>query len=307
MPTISVIIPAYNSERTIQETVESVQNQTLSDIEIIIINDGSTDQTWNLIQRLDDPRIRAFSYENGGVAVARNRGIAHSAGELLAFLDSDDLWTSDKLESQLEALNTHPDTSVAYSWTSYFHDQKGTIHPGHPVYFEGDVYADLLKWNFLASGSNPLISRKAIEEIGGFDPVFPPCEDWDFYLRLSAKYKFIFVPKHQIIYRQSSTSVSASNFEFMEKQSLAVIEKNYQRAPQQYQYLKRQSVAWIYTYSTQQYLQYSTDLTGIQIASQKFWKAVQLRPNILLEGYGQSLMRGLSKRWFLALMPFQKM
>ena len=80
-----------------------------------------------------------------------------------------------------------------------------------------------------------------------------------------------------------------------------MLDKTYQSAPVQYQHLKNYSLCWVYEYCTQQYLQYSIDLTGIQTASQKFWKAVQLRPRILLEGYGQSLMRGLSKRWFLVL------
>jgi glycosyltransferase involved in cell wall biosynthesis len=303
MPHISVVIPAYNAQRTLQETVCSVQDQTFLDIEIIIINDGSTDKTWSLIQSLTDPRIKAFSYENGGVSVARNRGIDHATGEFIAFLDADDLWTSNKLESQIEAINVNPETDVAYSWTSYFHESKEKSYPGNPMYFQGDVYAELLKWNFLASGSNPLIRRRAIEDIGGFDPTLPPCEDWDFYLRLAAKYKFVVVLEHQVVYRQSSTSATASKFDFIEKQCLEVLEKNYQRAPEKYQYLKCQSLAWIYQYCTQLHLQNATSMGSMKMATQKLWKAVRLNPKILSEGYGQSLLRWLIKRWLLVLMP----
>src|SRR4028118_518511 len=121
MPQISVIIPAYNAERTIRETIESVQQQTFLDLELIVINDGSKDRTVELVQSIKDDRLKIFSYENGGVCVARNRGIDHANGEFIAFLDADDLWTPDKLELQAAALKQHPEAGVAYSWT-YFMD-----------------------------------------------------------------------------------------------------------------------------------------------------------------------------------------
>ena len=117
MPTVSVVIPAYNPERTILETVESVLHQTFSDFELIVINDGSTDRTLDLLQTVQDSRLKIFSYSNGGLALARNRGISHAQGAYISFIDADDLWTIDKLELQLEALKQHPDMGVAYSWT----------------------------------------------------------------------------------------------------------------------------------------------------------------------------------------------
>jgi GT2 family glycosyltransferase len=302
MALISVIIPAYNAERTLLETVDSVQNQTLSDIEIIIINDGSTDRTWNTIENLSDSRIKAFSYENGGVAVARNRGIAQATGEFVAFIDADDLWTPDKLDLQLAALKQHPEAGIAYSWNYFYYDRTGERIPGHVADFEGDVYAPLLQENFIANGSNPLIRRHAIDKIGGFDPTFPHCADWDFYLRLAAKWQFVRVPQHQVLYRQSSHSMSSTKVTEIEQQCLAMLEKTYQIAPAKYQVLKPKSLAWIYEYCTQQYLQSSDDLAGVQTATRKFWQAVRFRPEVLLEGYGQSLMRWLIKRWLLVLM-----
>lgn len=104
MPTISVIVPAYNAENTILETIGSVQQQTFSDFELIVINDGSNDRTLELLNSLTDSRLKIFSYENAGVGVARNRGISHATGKFIAFLDADDLWTPDKLELQLATL-----------------------------------------------------------------------------------------------------------------------------------------------------------------------------------------------------------
>lgn len=299
MPTISVVIPAYNAERTVLETVESVQKQTFSDLEIIVIDDGSTDKTKELLEGVTDERLKIFSYENGGVATARNRGMAHAKGEFIAFLDADDLWTSDKLELQLRALQQHPEAGVTYSWTFYFTDgQRESLLPGNSIFFEGNVYTKLLINNFLANGSNPLVRRKAIESVGEFDPTCTPCEDWDFYLRLAVHWSFVVVPKHQILYRQSPNSGS-SKLKAVEEAGLITIEKAYRMAPPEYQYLKNQSLAWIYEYCTQQYLQYSTDISGVNQAGQKLWKAIRLHPQILLEGYAQSLIRWLIKKWIL--------
>jgi glycosyltransferase involved in cell wall biosynthesis len=134
MPTISVIIPTYNAERTVLKTVESVQKQTFSDIEIIIINDGSTDRTLELVQSIKDQRLKIFSYENGGLPVARNRGISQATGEFISFVDADDLWTPDKLELQLTALQQHPEAGADYSWTSYFTDMSGVHQAGHKLW-----------------------------------------------------------------------------------------------------------------------------------------------------------------------------
>ena len=302
MPRISVIIPAYNAERTLQKTVHSVQNQTFSDIEIIIINDGSTDQTSGIIQNLSDSRIRVFSYENGGLPTARNRGIARSSGELIAFIDADDLWTSDKLERQMAALEAHPEAAVAYSWTQSIDDQGQLLYQYHSVFFEGDVYAEILVNNFVSNGSNILVRKSAILSVGEFDPTLKSCEDWDFYIRLAAKYHFVVVPDWQILYRQSPTAMS-SNVEVMKTAALAVISKAYEAAPPEYQYLKSKSLSWIYEYCTQQHLRCSGELRSVQAATQSFWEAIRLRPQVLLEGYGQSLVRWLIKRWLLVLMP----
>ena len=219
---ISVIIPAYNAERTILETIASVQQQTFLDFELIVIDDGSTDQTLKLVHSFADERIKTFSYKNAGVSVARNRGIAHATGEFIAFLDADDLWTPDKLELQLATLQQRPEAGVVYSWTCNLDEEGGAFHPGESVFFEGDVYANLLVINFLANGSNPLIRRQAIESVGEFDPTLTYGEDWEFYLRLAARWSFVVVSKPQILYRQSAGAMS-SKVEVMEKYYLLVL------------------------------------------------------------------------------------
>jgi glycosyltransferase involved in cell wall biosynthesis len=134
MPLISVIIPAYNAQKTIRETIESVLNQTFKDFEIIVIDDGSQDSTVEIVSAFSDPRLRLFSYPNAGVSATRNRGLAQANSEFISFLDADDLWTPDKLEAQLRALEANPQAAVAYSWTDYIDESSQFLHPGnHPT------------------------------------------------------------------------------------------------------------------------------------------------------------------------------
>lgn len=135
MPTISVIVPAYNAEKTILKTIESVLKQTFTDFELIIINDGSNDSTLNIVNSINDDRIKVFSYANSGVCVSRNRGIEQAQGEYISFLDADDLWTTDKLELQLKALQENPQTAIAYSWTDYIDENGKFLYPGSHASF----------------------------------------------------------------------------------------------------------------------------------------------------------------------------
>ncbi|HAJ60096.1 MAG TPA: glycosyl transferase family A [Cyanobacteria bacterium UBA8543] len=242
MPLISVIIPVYNGEKTIKETIESVLNQTFTNFEIIVINDGSKDATIQIVESIQDPRIKLFSYPNAGQAASRNRGISKAVGEFIAFLDADDLWTPDKLEAQLKALQENPQAAVAYSWTDFIDESGKFLRPGAYMSVTGDVYKHLLVVNFLENGSNPLIRASALREVGNFDESLSNAHDWDMWLRLAARYHFVAVSSIQILYRVSSTSMS-SNVLGMQKSSLRVIERAYAQAPESIQHFKRISLA----------------------------------------------------------------
>ena len=290
MSIISVIIPAYNAERTILETIASVQKQTLSNFELIVINDGSTDRTLELLNLVEDSRIKIFSYTNGGLPTARNRGISRATGEFLAFLDADDLWTPDKLELQLAALEQHPDAGVAYSWTSFMEEKEGSLSlkACEPVFFEGNVYANLLVGDFIYNGSNTLIRKQAIESTGEFDPTLKSCEDWDYWLRLAARWHFVVDPKHQILYRRSTGAMS-SKVEVMKEASLIALEKAYRAAPPELQYLKNQSFTSFHKYCADLYLKHSTEMSGVKEAGQHLWMAMRLQPQTLLNKRFQKL------------------
>jgi glycosyltransferase involved in cell wall biosynthesis len=247
---ISVIIPVYNGEKTIKFTIESVLNQTFSNLEIIVINDGSTDSTVEVVKNISDSRVQIFSYSNAGPSTSRNRGITQASGEYISFIDADDMWTNDKLESQLAALQNNKNASVAYSWTDFIDADDKFVKAGRRITSVGNVYSKLLVCNFLENGSNALISRYALETVGGFDESLWAAEDWDVWLRLSADYEFVVVPKVQILYRVSSSSLS-TNLLKMEVDSLQVIERafTYEKA-KSLQHLKKESLAQFYKYMT---------------------------------------------------------
>jgi glycosyltransferase involved in cell wall biosynthesis len=302
VPSISIIIPAYNAERTILDTIASVQQQTFADFELIVINDGSTDGTLELLQTVQDDRLQVFCYENGGLPTARNRGIERSQGEFIAFLDADDLWTTDKLELQLAALRTHLDAGLAYSWTYYKFNSEQDSYADTSNSFEGCVYADLLVKNFLQSGSNPLIRMEVINSVGLFDPALKACEDWDYYLRIGAKWNFVLVKKVQIIYQQSSSSMT-SKLDVMEKYMLIVIDRAFSVAPSELHYLKKQSLAWMYKFTAQQCLKYGEpNFQSLNLAANRLQKAIFLYPKNLFEGYTRGLIRKLVKSYILALL-----
>ncbi|MGK7872356.1 MAG: glycosyltransferase [Xenococcaceae cyanobacterium] len=249
MPLISVIIPAFNAEKTIRETTQSVLDQTFSDFEVIVINDGSSDATAEIVSQFNDSRIKIFSHTNAGLAKSRNWGIANSIGKYLAFLDADDLWTPDKLEAQFRALEENSQAAVAYSWTNYIDENGKFLYPGSYTASEGNVYDQLLLNNFLENGSNPLIRRDAIEQVGVFDESLIAAEDWDLWLRFASQYQFICVPIPQVLYRQPINSLSADVVR-QERESLKVIQKNFAQAPASLQYLKSSTLSNLYLYLT---------------------------------------------------------
>ena len=309
MPTISVIVPAYNAERTILETITSVQQQTFSDFELIVINDGSTDRTLELLNTVNDPRLKVFSYANGGLSAARNRGISQASGEFIAYLDADDLWTADKLELQLAALQQYPESGVAYSWNYCMDEQGKSFYADPPIFATDQVYAQLLMDNFIVNGSNCLIRRQAVESVGEFDPEVAGSADWDYWLRLALHWPFVVVPKHQVFYRISSGSMSA-NVEFMERCNLRVIEKTFQSAPPEMQSLKNQSLARSYRYIAHMYWTRIGTADAAKQADQKLWMAIRLYPPILQDRWVQNLLfkllliRLVSPKWGFQLLQF---
>lgn len=273
MSLISVIIPVYNGGKTIRETIESVLNQTFRDFELIILNDGSQDSTLEVVSSIQDSRLKVFSYPNAGLATSRNRGTFHAVGEYISFIDADDLWTPDKLETQLKALQDNPEAAVAYSWTNYIDESGQFLRRGGYLTANGDVYAKLLVVDFLENGSNPLIRRQALIQVGGFDESLPAAEDWDILLRLAAQHSFVAVPYPQILYRVSASSMSAHVVR-QETACLKVLDRAFNQAPESLQYLKKYSMANLYRYLSFKVLDAYPERKRGLIAARFLWKLI---------------------------------
>ncbi len=269
-PRISVVIPAYNCVATVAETIQSVLDQTFEDVEVLVINDGSTDATLETVSAFGDPRVRVHSFENGGLAVSRNRGIALARGEFVAFLDADDLWTPDKLADQLAALEAHPEAALAYSLTDHIDMQGNYLGLCSHHFVNGDVYAELMKFCFLACGSNPLVRKSVLDEVGGFDPVFNPAEDWDLWLRIARRFPFVGVPKPQILYRLNAFSMS-SNVQKMEQSILRVLDKGYRAWKDPDPAIARLGKAYCYRYLTARSLQGSPTRATLPLTF-RYWQ-----------------------------------
>ncbi|MGM3309360.1 glycosyltransferase [Anabaena sp. WFMT] len=278
---ISVVIPVYNGEKTIRETIESVLTQNFKDIEIIVINDGSNDSTLEIIKSIADSRIQIFTYTNAGLAASRNRGIYHASGEYISFIDADDLWTPDKLESQWQVLRENPASAVAYSWTDYINESGKICKSGRRIIANGEVFEQLLLFNFLENGSNPLIRTQVFKEIGDFDESLLASEDRDMWLRLAVNYEFACVEKVQILYRISPNSMSA-NLKKQEVETLKVIERFFAHPKAaSLQHLKKYSLSYLYKYLLFKALETPVELQQSWKATQFWWKCVKNDPSVL--------------------------
>lgn len=299
-PVISVIIPAYNAEKTIKRTIESVLNQTFSDFEIIVVNDGSQDATVEIASSFSDSRIKIFSYPNAGAAIGRNRGFSNAFGEFIAFLDADDLWTSDKLEAQLKALQDNPKAGVAYSWTDFIDESDHFVRTASHLTANGNVFAQLLLTCFVVSGSNPLIRRQAFIDINGFDESLPASQDFDLYLRLAARYEYVAVPSPQVLYRISPNSM-CSNVRRQEVTSLLVRKRAFFQASEPLpKSLKRHSIANFYKPTLFKLLQEAPDRKkGIECA-RLFWNMLQYDPILLRQ---KVTFKMLSKIFIISVFP----
>ena len=208
-PLVSVIIPAFNAAPAIRAAIESALAQTLSNLEVIVIDDGSSDETPARLGTIGDPRMRVLRTDHRGVAHARNCGLDLARGEYITFLDADDMWTADKLEEQVQALTSDPQACAVYSWTAFVDEEGRYLFAKAPHYHSGDVYAELLVTFFLASGSNVLARRECIESIGRFEESAEPVEDWEYWLRAAKAGRFALAPHYHVLYRFTPGSASS--------------------------------------------------------------------------------------------------
>ncbi len=199
MPFISVIIPTYNRCRPVREAIESVQAQSFRDFELIVVDDGSEDETCRALSGKGSPDGYLY-LRHGGVSRARNAGVRAARAEWIAFLDSDDLWLPQKLQRQVDALMVQPEFQLCY--TDEIWIRRGVrVNPmkKHQKY-SGWIFERCLPL-CLISPSSILLRRQLLEEEGGFDESLPVCEDYDLWLRLTCMHPVLFLEEKLIVKR----------------------------------------------------------------------------------------------------------
>lgn len=184
-PKVSVIIPTYNRKAFLLEAINSVLAQTYQDFEVIVVDDGSTDGTHEIVESIEDPRVRYLYQENAGRSAARNRGLVDAAGEHVAFLDDDDLYLPDKLSSQVAFLQTHPDVGLVAGGAELIDEHGDAMGDWRTWEEQPDLRVEACVYSCPLMPAIVLLRRKALARLEHwFDPDVEPAEDTDFFLRL---------------------------------------------------------------------------------------------------------------------------
>ncbi len=214
MPRISIVVPAFNAERTLSATLRSIAGQTYINIEVLVVDDGSTDGTEAIAAEFarNDPRFRAITTDNGGVARARNLGVDTATGAFFAPVDADDLWHPRKLELQLARLLERPEAALVYTWHRRIDAHDRLLRGDATPVADGAVFHRHLAENFISNGSSPMIRMNALTTLR-YDPTLQDaghggCEDYKLQLEIARVSEFACVPAFLTGYRRSAGSMS---------------------------------------------------------------------------------------------------
>ncbi len=184
-PLVSVLIPSYNAERYIKEALDSALMQDYPNFEVVIIDDGSKDRTWEIIQTYTDPRIRMMWQENQGITPTRNRLFREAKGEYIAYLDCDDVYLQGRISKPVAFLEAHREFALAYCEPIYFFDDKpGKLYSHSFKLYSGDeVFPALLEHQFITN-TTITFRREVYDKLGGYDPALGIVEDWEYFIRM---------------------------------------------------------------------------------------------------------------------------
>lgn len=201
-PLVSVVIATYNMGQYLADAIQSVLSQTWDNLELIIVDDGSTDNTPAVIEPfLTDDRVRYLPQQNCGQPKAKNAGIRACRGDFIAFCDGDDLWEPEKLALQIPCLLENPSVGVVYSRVNYM-DQSGVfLRHDTPQGHSGKITEQLIVYNFIPFGT-AMVRRSVLDDCGVFDESLPMGIDWDLWLRISTRWEFLFLPRVTYRYRE---------------------------------------------------------------------------------------------------------
>ena len=195
-PLVSVIIPTHNRANLLPRSINSVLSQTYKNLECIVVDDGSNDNTHKVVADIKDDRLIFLQHDkNKNASVARNTGIKHAKGDLIAFLDDDDEWLPTKLEKQVPLIQSlTPDVGMVYCWMDYYDKNGKLISEVHPT-LRGYIFPNVLDAQRIGGCPTLIVRREVIDLIGGFDESLPRGNDGDFIRRVCRKYEVDFIPE----------------------------------------------------------------------------------------------------------------
>jgi glycosyltransferase involved in cell wall biosynthesis len=288
-PVVSVIIPTYNRAHYVTEAIQSVLDQSYQDFEIIVVDDGSTDNTREAVTSFKDPRLKYFCQENQGVCVARNNGIHISNGEYIYFLDSDDALLEKTLEKGVRILDRHPDVALSHG-CAYPMDERGrvfdlpkskNIRPG--VYRGTEEILNFLRYGNYFCPSLTIVRRSSIIDVGLFDPAFRSgSEDFELWVRLAKKYAVSCIVDPVAKLRVHSSSMTASrDLNEMEKSHHLIFEGIFNDAALGSLFSPQRSKTYYYLH-----LRLASDAFAqrkMKISRNYLFKALQSHPRIIIE------------------------
>jgi glycosyltransferase involved in cell wall biosynthesis len=222
-PLVSVIIPTYNREKIITRAIDSVFAQTYRDFEIVVLDDGSQDNTRAVAQAYG-PKVHYFYQDNKGIAGARNAGMHQTAGDYIAFLDSDDYWLPGKLEQQMALFSQHPEYGMVGCQCGSV-QIDGTYREKNRPGKSGWILYDLFNKNFIRT-SSAVITRACLEKVGGFDETLREGEEYDYWLRIAAEFAIGFINEPLTVYVDNTDGMSTDSLTGR-LHRLKVLEKKY--------------------------------------------------------------------------------
>ncbi len=228
-PEVSVIIPTYNRAHLIKRAIQSVLNQTYQNFEIIVVDDGSVDNTEEVVKNFNNQKIRYIRYnENKGVAAARNTGIKATRGDYIAFQDSDDEWFPNKLERQMEVFkNVSPEVGVVYTGTWRIRNNERIYLPLFTgKQREGNICKEL-KENFVMPAPAAIVKKECFNRVGMFEERLPRLVDWELWLRISKYYEFKYISEPLVTQYYTPNSISTDLNAYIEAHKL-ILEKHFE-------------------------------------------------------------------------------
>ncbi len=223
LPLVSVVVPTYNRADRLGKTLRSVLNQTWQDFELIVVDDGSTDGTRDVVSSFS--RIKYISLpDNHGVSRARNEGLSQARGRYICFLDSDDLWDKNKLKVQLQWMENNKDCQACYTDEIWIRNGVRVNQMNKHRKYSGDIFLHCLPL-CIVSPSSVILRAGLFDEIGIFDESLPACEDYDLWLRIAEKYPFHFIKEPLIIKQGGHADQLSRKYWGMDRFRVAALQK----------------------------------------------------------------------------------